>query len=95
MCKVLRITVATATVGIVALSLTVGRRYFRKRTRTANGVCRSATAAGLLCAATAAGLLRDRGLWTSVRLSQVPSPLIRVVLLRPRCGSRLPSKAHT
>ena len=41
------------------------RRYCRKRTHAAGGVCRS-TAACLLCAATAASLLRGRGLWTSI-----------------------------
>jgi hypothetical protein len=53
------------------------RRYLRKRTHTASGVCRSTTAAYILSAATAAGLLRGGGLWTSisVRLLQVPSPL--------------------
>src|SRR5262245_41200543 len=59
------------------------RRYFRKRSHTANGVCRSTpTAASLLRATAAAGLLRDGGLWTSLRL--LPGTVIVSPLRWPR-----------
>ena len=81
MCKAFRITVATVTMGIAALSLTapayagtsdVGAGLVGFgigaiiRTHTASGVCRSTPTAGLLCTAAAAGLLRGCGLWTAI-----------------------------
>jgi hypothetical protein len=102
MCKAFRITVATVTMGIAALSLTApayagtsdvgaglvgfGIGAIIGSALTASGVCRSTPTAGLLCTTAAAGLLRGCDLWTAISVRLSQIPSPLTLAWLPRRG---------